>query len=257
MGSGSGLRPGDSLRLPSGEPAGNNYRALTAQGWVSTGTDRRACGTRLAIRALSLNWPLSAFCPHATVAPMHRGRQTHVLYEIELAALVLQFANGTTLDFTFALTTGRANYIMFQALVAHFTGLIGNSEGGKADLRDDAGHAFEVKSYKDPLLHSAARDDLFHTAASSTFGPNNHGPTINRLVRAGDYKGALRICMDAGYGHNDYYVYTNTAQFGLAVPFRYFILPVADVLALLSTTDPRLVSRRQLLAALSRTERLA
>lgn len=182
--------------------------------------------------------------------------RTHVLYEAELAGLSLFLGNGDELDVTFALTSGRANYILFQWLACHFTGLSSNGEGGNADLCDSVGRTFEVKSYKDPALHSAAKHDLFHTAASSTFGPNNHGPAIAKLLKADNYPEAFRLCEAAGYAHNDFYVYTNTSQFQLSVPFRFFILPTSDVVARLSLSDPRLVSRRHLLAALSHSEQL-
>ncbi len=180
-----------------------------------------------------------------------------VLYELELAALTLSLANGEELDFTFALTTGRANYIMFQSLVGHYSGLLGNSEGGKADLCDASGQTYEVKSYRDIVLHPGVKNDKFHTAASSTFGPNNHGPEINKLLKAGQYAQALAVCDAAGYAHNDFYVYTNTSQYGLGVPFNYFIVPTSHLRTLLSPDDPRLVSRRDLLNSIRRTVRVA
>jgi hypothetical protein len=189
--------------------------------------------------------------------PNRKFNEPFVLYQIELAALKLLLANGEELDFTFALTTGRANYIMFQALVGHYSGLIGNSEGGKADLCDQGGKTYEVKSYRDIMLHPGAKNDKFHTAASSTFGPNNHGPEINKLLKAGRYEEALAICDAAGYAHNDYYVYTNTSQYGLGALFQYFIVPVSHVRSLLSPDDPRLVSRRDLLSSIKTTIKIA
>lgn len=193
----------------------------------------------------------------ATPYPDYMPHDTYTLYEVELGPLHLFFANGTTVDMTFALTSGRANYLMFQHLVSHFTGLLANSEGGAADLCDTDGRLYEVKSYKDAVLHPNSRHEWFHTAASSTFGPNNHGPRIKKLLADGKYNAAMDICKQVGYSTNDFYVYTNTSEFALSVPFRFFILPTQDVLTCLSEQDPRLVSRARLLGLIRRRQRLA
>lgn len=179
------------------------------------------------------------------------------LYEVRLRGLNLSFANGTTVNMTFALSNGRANYLMFQHLVSHFTGLQANSEGGKADLRDTASRLYEVKSYKDVDLHTNPKHAWFHTAASSTYPPNRHGPKIKQHLAAGKYAEALEICKETGYSKNQFYVYTNTSQFRLDAPFRFFILPTNAVLECLSKADPRLVSRDALLKLITRVTSLA
>lgn len=173
--------------------------------------------------------------------------RTRVLYEVRLKGLVLTLDRGDNFDATHLLGNGRANYILFENFVAQCTGLNPNSQGGASDLVDDSGNGFEVKSYKDPALHPDPRNDLFHTAASSTFGPNNHGPTINRLLRDGKYDEALQICKESGYNKNSFYIYLNTAQYRVDVPLRYMIVPTSDVLRLISPQDPRLISRKALL----------
>lgn len=180
------------------------------------------------------------------------ARRSWVLYELHLSALLLQTSEGQALDFTGALSNGRANYILFQSLAGRCTGLAVGTEGAGSDLAE--GH--EVKAYPDPTLFPGSRHDLFHTAASSTFGPNNRGKEVNALVARGDYAAALEICRITGYDKNEAYIYTNTARFSPQVPFRYLIVPTADVLTLLDPRDPRLISRAALLSRVTETERL-
>lgn len=182
--------------------------------------------------------------------PMTPAREPWILYELPLSALLLQTAEGDALDFTGALSNGRANYILFQALVGRCTGLAVGTEGAGSDLAE--GH--EVKAYPDPALFPDPRHDLFHTAASATFGPNNRGKEVNALVARGDYAAALEICRVTGYDKNAAYIYTNTARYSPQVPFRYLIVPTADVLSLLDPRDPRLISRASLLERVTRTE---
>ena len=103
------------------------------------------------------------------------NREPHVLYEVPIRGLALELATGQRLDVSATLTNGRANYVLFQHVVARCTGLSENSEGAAADLVDDAGRGYEVKSYKDPEAYPF-KDERFHTAASSTFPANNRGP---------------------------------------------------------------------------------
>lgn len=177
-------------------------------------------------------------------------RDPFVLYEVEIQSLLVRFASGSELDVTPTLSNGRANYILFQHLVAHFSGLTPNSEGGASDLVDESGLGYEVKAYKDPQLYPSSRQDLFQTSASSTFPANNLGPRLRLLLQQADYEGALAICRASGYDKNAYYVYTNTGGYRPPLPFRYLIVPTSDVLKALSTDDPRLISRRVVLGML-------
>ncbi len=183
-------------------------------------------------------------------------RDPFTLYELDIHSLTLNLATGPSLDVTGTLTNGRASYILFQHLVANLSGLGEFSEGGDSDLVDEAGRGYEVKSYRDPELWPRTTWDLFHTSASSTFGPNNHGPRIKQLLREGAYDEALDICMRSGYDKNAFYVYTNTGGFVPEIPFRYFIVPTQTVLDTLSRADPRQISRRSLLALLTDTVRI-
>lgn len=178
-----------------------------------------------------------------------------VLYEIGISALELQFSDRSTLDVTPTLKNGRSSYILFENLVGHFSGLLSGSQGGLSDLVNESGLGYEVKSYRDPQ-HVKPGSDFFHTAASSTFGPNNQGPRINNLLFEGNYAEALDACKASGYSKNGFYVYTNTSDYLPTMPFRYFIVPTPSVLECLSTADPRRVSRSKLLGLMQRTQRI-
>lgn len=171
----------------------------------------------------------------------------YVLYEIDLKGLKLEFGNGSELDVSHLLSNGRANYILFENLISTFSGIGANSQGGKSDLRDIAGYNYEVKSYQDVAINPAPKADLFHTASSSTFGANNHGPAVKKLLDTGRYPEALQLCKEKGYDKNDFYVYVNSAQYRINIPLSYVIIPKPDVLGLLSKSDPRLISRRDVL----------
>jgi hypothetical protein len=181
------------------------------------------------------------------------NNKPHILYEVKLKALVLEVDRGAKFDATHLLANGRANYILFENFIAQCAGLSPNSQGGASDLCDDLGCGYEVKSYKDPDSFPGTRNNMFHTAASSTFGPNNHGPAIKRLLNTGNYAEALKICRESGFNKNDFYIYVNSAQYDVSVPFRYIILPTSEVLSLLSKEDPRLISRVDILSRARKT----
>lgn len=172
----------------------------------------------------------------------------YVLYEIRLRSLILTTEKETHFNASKLLANGRANYILFENFIAHLTGLNSNSQGAASDLCDSSGRGYEVKSFKDVETHPAAKDDEFHTAASSTFGPNNHGPKIKKLLEDGNYEGAYRICCETGFDKNDFYIYVNSAQFNILRPLRFIVVPTAEVMALVSRNDPRKISRRDVLA---------
>lgn len=173
--------------------------------------------------------------------------KSFVLYEVDVHKLVLEYGEGKAYDATHLLTNGRANYILFEAFIGSFVGLSGNSQGGDSDLVDDDDRGHEVKSFRDIDTYPDSKFDWFHTAASSTFGPNNNGPVVKNFLKSGDYASALKICRETGFDKNDFYVYANTAQFQVDNPLRFIIVPTQDVMKLLSTEDPRLISRRQIL----------
>lgn len=170
-----------------------------------------------------------------------------MLYEIDLKRLKVQFGNASELDVTHLLSNGRANYILFENLISTFSGIGPNSQGGKSDLRDLAGYNYEVKSYQDVVANPSPKADFFHTSSSSTFGANNHGPAVKKMLEKGNYREALQLCREKGYDKNDFYVYVNSAQYQISSPLSYVIIPKHDVLRLLSKSDPRLISRRDVL----------
>lgn len=184
--------------------------------------------------------------------------RTHTLYELPLGSLTLTVGGSPgsiPVDVTALLASGRANYIIFQHLVAACTGWRGNSEGGDSDLITADAKKVEVKAYLDKETHpSDTKANIkIHTAASSTFGPNNHGPEINRLVKEGNYTQALAICRRSGYDKNDLYIYTNTRHYKPGTPLRYLILPKKTVVKNLSRQDPRIIERPTLLSQVTDT----
>ena len=184
---------------------------------------------------------------------MTAGPAPYVLYEGHIGSLTVE-AFGVTLDVSDILSNGRSSYILFQKLVGLAVGLDSNSEGGDSDLAGPDGK-YEVKAFPDLELHPKERD-LFHTAASSTFSANNQGPEVKRLLDAGCYADALALCKESGFDKNDFYVYTNTSKYSTTVPLRFIVLPKTRVLELLSTTDPRLISRREVLGEARETRLL-
>ncbi|MFY8026330.1 MAG: hypothetical protein ACOVMF_00150 [Aquiluna sp.] len=171
------------------------------------------------------------------------NREIYVMYEINIKRLALVLADDRELVFPEALSNGRANYVIFESLVRHFTGLT-KTKG--SDHRDGSGKNYEQKAYEDPQLFPDS-EDLFRFSASSTFGANNQGPKIKTLLEEGNYDAALEICKKTGYDKNDYYVFTNSASYKSSIPFRYFIVPKGDLLEFLDSEDPRMVSRSHLL----------
>lgn len=189
-----------------------------------------------------------------TVRVVALALEPFVLFEGPIDGLRVD-AFGTSIDVTHTLSNGRSSYVLFQFLVAFCLGLDGNSEGGDSDL-SSGDTKIEVKAYADPALRPSANLDWFHTAASSTFGPNNRGPELKRLLEAKKYQDALAVCTETGYAKNDFYVYTNTSGYQPTVPLRFIVIPTDTVLSLLSPIDPRLINRRDVLATATRTERI-
>lgn len=183
------------------------------------------------------------------------------LYTAKFKGLYLELENGSKIDMNFALKNGRSSYVIFEHLVSRLTGLLQHSQGGDSDLASTEGLKYEVKSYPDVDTYPDAKADLFHTGASSTFGANNVGRAIiNPALKlaksdptqaAEQYAIALEACKTAGYDKNDFYVYTNTAQYEVGTPFRFMIFPTKTVLANLDAVDPRLISRDRLLSLIT------
>lgn len=183
--------------------------------------------------------------PSTSTSPL----EPYVLYELGISALTLNLSNGGSIDMSSTLSNGRSNYILFEQLVRNIIGL--ERTAGSDHVAAD-GSRYEQKAYTDPEID--LNDDLFQTSASSTFRANNNGPLVKASLDAGDYQGALAICSTTGYDHNDFYIYTNTRSFNPSVPFRFLIVPKADVVALLDPNDPRLISRDRILAKVIRSE---
>lgn len=171
----------------------------------------------------------------------------HTLYEMKIGGLTLTLGDKEW-DASAMLSNGRASYILFENLVRERFGLL-KAKG--SDHQDAKGRMYEQKSYVDASLSST---DLFHTAASSTFGANNNGPKIKALLAKGDYDEALALVKTTGFSKNDFYIYTNTGGFDGSSPLRVLFVTQADVLALIDKTDPRLISRSALLRLSKETQ---
>jgi hypothetical protein len=175
--------------------------------------------------------------------------EPYVLYEVPIATLTLKLTSGETYDFPETLSNGRANYILFEELIRSLTGL---HKTTKSDHVSTEGLRYEQKAYFDVVKFPGLDHDLFQTSASSTFGANNNGPRIKKLLENSEYEEALRICSDTGYFKNDFYIYTNTRGFSPDIPFRYVVVPKTEVLNSLDSKDPRLISRTSFLSKVVR-----
>ena len=170
------------------------------------------------------------------------GNALFTMYEIHVDKLALVLADGSEKVFPEALASGRANYMLFEALVRDFTGL---QKTTGSDHKDSSGRTYEQKAYEDPDLHPRSKD-LFRCSSSSTFGANNDGPQIKKFLENDDYASALELCKVKGYNKNDFYVFTNSGSFRTEIPFRYFIIPKETLVAELDSEDPRMISKAKL-----------
>lgn len=170
------------------------------------------------------------------------GKELYTLYEIKIEKLALILGNGTEKIFPDALASGRANYMLFEALVRDFAGL---QKTTSSDHKDSDGKTYEQKAYEDPELYPKSKD-LFRCSSSSTFGANNDGPKVKALLEAGNYSGALELCKVKGFNKNDFYIFTNSGSYKTDVPFRYFIIPKDELVANLDSEDPRMISKTRL-----------
>jgi hypothetical protein len=167
-----------------------------------------------------------------------------VLYKCDIHSLKLQISGKREFEFPETLSNGRANYILFEELVRNLTGL---TKSKNSDHVAEDGTTYEQKAFYDSERFPSTKYNLFQTSASNTFGANNNGPKIKKLLVEGDYAQALEICKATGYDKNDFYLYTNTRKFKVNCMFRYFVVPTSVVLQNLDSNDPRLVSRDSLL----------
>ena len=172
------------------------------------------------------------------------GNNLYTMYEIKVDRLALILGDGSEKSFPEALANGRANYVLFEALVRSFSGLLKTTGSDHKDSKD---LTYEQKAYEDPEAYPKSKD-IFRCSSSSTFGAHNHGPKVKKFLEFGDYAAALQLCKETGDNKNDFYVFTNSGNFVATVPFRYFIIPKDDVVANLDSEDPRLISRSKLLS---------
>lgn len=187
-----------------------------------------------------------------------QSRKLNTMYEVDLKGLTVKIGD-MDIDISTILSNGRSSYLIFETLVAKFTGLKPGTQGGTSDLTDENGNGYEVKAYIDEDNVNARRSnvDYFHTAASSTHSGNNLNGPILSLLNADKYDDAFAICNETGYAKNKYYIYTNTREYTTDIPFRFFIVTKNSVIQNLSDKDPRLVSRKGLLNKVKKTVKIS
>lgn len=168
---------------------------------------------------------------------------TRVLYEVGIEKQVLILRDGSERNYPETLANGRANYIVFEWLIRDLAEL---TKTTGSDSKDAHGRTYEQKAYKDPELYPND-SDLFRVSSSSTFGANNYGPTVNRLVRERKYDEAFAIVDETGYSKNDFYILTNTGGYNPTIPLRFVILEKDLLVANLDKVDPRLISKNVIL----------
>ena len=173
--------------------------------------------------------------------------KTKVIYKCPVNSLTLKVGNKD-IDVSSILSNGRVNYTLFEALVENFTGLSSCGQGNFPSLKDEDGKTYEVKSFRDLTYHPDTNFDLFHTAASCLFSPNNKGPLVKKLLEIGDYGAALDVCNECSYDRTDYFIYTNTSGFDSRFPFMFMVFSKQDVLKNLDKEDPRLICRKKLIS---------
>lgn len=164
--------------------------------------------------------------------------ETNVLYKIKVGeAKVSVGENGYSFPVSDFISNGRASYMFFESLVRSLFGLEKARRDGSDHLDPSTGKYLEQKSFK--YSSSKTRKGVFQTSASNTFGANNRGSLIKKLLLEGKYQEALNICRETGYDKNDFYVYTNTGGFVPGGVLEIIFLKTEDVMKALSDTDPR------------------
>jgi len=176
--------------------------------------------------------------------------KTQTIYEVGITKLALVLRDGSEKIYPEALANGRANYIIFEWLIRDLVGL---TKTTGSDSKDDQGRMYEQKAYKDPELHPDD-DDLFRVSSSSTFGANNYGPVVNKLVKDGKYAEAFEIVNAKGYSKNDFYILTNTGGFEPSIPLRFIILEKDVLVNNLDKNDPRLISKKTVLERIAKSQ---
>ena len=151
------------------------------------------------------------------------------LYEVPITSLKLHYGQTSNEEMVDVLKNGRGSYIIFERLIRTLTGLVDTPKGNQSDHLDlVSGSIYEQKSYLDPQYHPRSKDMI--ETGPSTFKASNAGARVYRSTLAGDPLQAFEMVNRFGYSKNDFYLYTNTGQFILGQPFRYFVVAKEDVL---------------------------
>ena len=169
--------------------------------------------------------------------------ELHVLYEIPIKSLELTFGTKKKMDLLSTLSNGRGSYLVFEALIRELTGLV---QGKKADHADVNGRLYEQKSYVD-LDNKPRNQGKIHTGASGLFANNSGAKAYKELLKNQDYVEAMRTCKNLGYASNSFYIYTNTGEYNISVPFRFMTVESKWVIKNVEKENPAILKREKLL----------
>lgn len=174
---------------------------------------------------------------------VERFLDLHVLYEIPIRSLELTFGTKKRLDLLSTLSNGRGSYLVFEALIRELTGLV---QGKKADHANGQGKLFEQKSFVD-LDNKPRNQGKIHTGASALFANNSGARAYKELLKNHDYVEAMKTCKKLGYASNSFYIYTNTGEYNVKVPFRFITVESKWVIDNVERDNPAILMRKKLL----------
>ena len=86
-----------------------------------------------------------------------------------------------------------------------------------------------------------------HTGASGLFANNSGAKAYKELLKNQDYVEAMRTCKNLGYASNSFYIYTNTGEYNISVPFRFITVESKWVIKNVEKENPAILKREKLL----------
>ena len=178
---------------------------------------------------------------------VERFLDLHVLYEIPIKSLELTYGTKKRMDLLSTLSNGRGSYLVFEALIRELTGLV---QGKKADHVNAKGKLFEQKSFVD-LENKPRSQGKIHTGASALFANNSGARAYKELLKNHDYLEAMETCKKLGYASNAFYIYTNTGEFNVKVPFRFITVESKWVIDNVEMDNPAILMRKKLLDSIA------
>ncbi len=173
--------------------------------------------------------------------------ELHVLYEIKVKTLDLSFGSNKKLNVLSTLSNGRGSYLIFESLIRNITGL---KQGKKADHVNGKGELFEQKSFVD-LENKPRNQGKIHTGASALFANHSGARAYKKLLKNHNYFEAMETCKKLGYASNSFYIYTNTGEFNVKVPFRFITVESKWVIDNVEMDNPAILMRKKLLDSIA------